>query len=320
MTALTRLQKLNKFRTIATKALVQFGLTDARISFIKYTANAVYKISSDEGRFLLRIHGDGFQTYEAILEELAFLRLLNQNSHISAQNPMTAQNGRDIVQIDGKMVSLLTWVDGQQKGDAISLKHFAQLGDLMAKLHNFASQYRAQISTQHRQFWTADKMLGENCTFGSFDGLKTIKGFDQALFDHHRIHTLASIQTYQQAEPDKMGMIHTDLHFGNVIWQKSTPIPIDFDDGGFGSFVYDLCVPIYYMDDDELPHCRDAFLNAYCQIRSLSQADLAMIDIFTRARTMMMLSWSDQASKNNPKLKAHFEKRVIKAMNILKNV
>src|SRR5690606_17657123 len=42
------------------------------------------------------------------------------------------------------------------------------------------------------------------------------------------------------------GLVHADLHSGNLLVFEGTLTAIDFDDRGYGSFAFDLAMPLYY--------------------------------------------------------------------------
>ena len=63
-------------------------------------------------------------------------------------------------------------------------------------------------------------------------------------------------------------MIHADLHFGNLVWNQSQGTPIDFDDCGYGSKLYDAAVFLLssrfgITDEKKLGRFIDDFIGAY---------------------------------------------------------
>ena len=46
--------------------------------------------------------------------------------------------------------------------------------------------------------------------------------------------------------PDS-GLIHADLHHGNMLLHEGSWTAIDFDDCSYGSYAFDLAMPLYYM-------------------------------------------------------------------------
>ena len=54
-------------------------------------------------------------------------------------------------------------------------------------------------------------------------------------------------------EPDVYGLIHADLGTkANVLFNKGEARAIDFDDGGFGYWTYDLAVPLCDWEGEDV--------------------------------------------------------------------
>lgn len=314
---MSHLSDLRKSRKIATQAVAQYPLSNIRIDYIGFSENVVYKITANEGRFLLRIHGASFRTEQAIVEELNFLDLLSDQGGFELQKPLKAHNQDIVVKFDDKIISLLSWQEGQKKHKSIGDRHFVILGQYMAKLHQFADDHRADINMQHRDYWTADNLIGNKPILGAFDQLETVQGFDRGVFEACRLKTLTHLRQHADDNPQLQGIIHSDLHFSNILWRDDALLPIDFDDCGLGSFLHDLSIPIISMNSDTPQHHRDILLNAYCQSRSLSEADLCVIDDYILARHITMQGWLYSRS-SHPKIKAYHARNMQNTMDILK--
>ena len=76
--------------------------------------------------------------------------------------------------------------------------------------------------------------------------------------------------------PDVYGLIHADLGLdANVLFGGGEARAIDFDDSGFGYYVYDLSLALEHCQEDKaLAQFREALLAGYTQIRSLSEDQL----------------------------------------------
>ena len=85
--------------------------------------------------------------------------------------------------------------------------------------------------------------------------------------------------------PEVYGLIHGDLGLdANVLFWGGRARAIDFDDSGFGYYVYDLGVALGDCQEDEaLPLFREALLEGYTQIRPLPEEQIQNIDLFLAA-------------------------------------
>jgi Ser/Thr protein kinase RdoA (MazF antagonist) len=116
-------------------------------------------------------------------------------------------------------------------------------------------------------------------------------------------------------EPRAFGLIHADLCLGeesNVLFHKGQARPIDFDDCGYGHWIYDLAVPLaHWQTAAQWATYRQALLGGYARVRPLSGppgvgAHLAHLELFMAARHVSEILWGiDQAQHN-----AHFRQEL----------
>ena len=73
----------------------------------------------------------------------------------------------------------------------------------------------------------------------------------------------------------RYGLIHADPSFGNVLFDGAIPYLIDFDDFGYGYYVFDLAVVLAgAWGKPDFEENRAALFEGYGQIRELSQAEM----------------------------------------------
>jgi Ser/Thr protein kinase RdoA (MazF antagonist) len=88
---------------------------------------------------------------------------------------------------------------------------------------------------------------------------------------------------------DVFGLIHADLIFSNVVFHHGTPCPIDFDDCGFGYFLYDIAILLDRIEmRQDYAALRAALLEGYRQIRLLCAEHEAHLDLFVLARWVLL--------------------------------
>jgi Ser/Thr protein kinase RdoA (MazF antagonist) len=85
------------------------------------------------------------------------------------------------------------------------------------------------------------------------------------------------------------GLIHADLIFPNVLFQRGEACAIDFDDCGFGYFLYDLAILLDRIEmRADYPALRAALLDGYRQVRPLAREHEAHLDLFVLARWVFL--------------------------------
>ncbi len=92
--------------------------------------------------------------------------------------------------------------------------------------------------------------------------------------------------------PDVFGLIHSDLHQENYLFHRGRVRAIDFDDCGWGHFVYDLAVTL-----SELQHLPDAaalragLLRGYRTVRPLPPEHERYVEVFSALRVLKLTLW-----------------------------
>ena len=116
---------------------------------------------------------------------------------------------------------------------------------------------------------------------------------EQQLIESARTKVRAVLSRYEK-KADGYGLIHADLHPGNVLFDGSRLHPIDFDDAGFGWHVYDLAVALfYYQSRRDFDSILQALVSGYRAHRPLSDEALERLPLFLLIRALVLLGWID---------------------------
>ena len=92
--------------------------------------------------------------------------------------------------------------------------------------------------------------------------------------------------------PDSGGLIHADLHYENVLFHHGVARAIDFDDCGWGFYLYDVAVTLWELEEREhYSQLRDTFLEEYAQHRRLPPNHDAHLQALFVLRRIQILTW-----------------------------
>ena len=95
----------------------------------------------------------------------------------------------------------------------------------------------------------------------------------------------------------RYGLIHADMRLANLLIDGGDTRLIDFDDCGFGWFMYDFAAGISFMEEHpQVPALREAWLDGYRAVRPLDREDEVEIDSFVMLRRMALLAWAGSHS------------------------
>ena len=309
--------QVKRLRALAEKALDQYPIRVKKIDFINHGENATFKVTATSGeKYLCRIHRNDYHTHEGLLEELNWLEdLAKEGLHVP--RPMHTSRGSVIVEIDDPAVGsrhcdVFRWIEGRFLSKSISEDDMFKVGVLLARMQ----QVGRRMKSRHRRYWTSEGLVGATAKFGSIDRLLGVPPKDQKRITSTRRALLARLKRYEKKNPKKMGLIHADLHFHNLLKTSGGEIAaIDFDDCGFGFHVYDLVIPLlgsyFHLKEHKKTRSytklKKALLAGYSSIQPLSEEDLELLQDLIIARRLLMLGWF-QSRSDNPLLKGRLLK------------
>jgi Ser/Thr protein kinase RdoA (MazF antagonist) len=211
-----------------------------------------------------------------------------------------------------RICSLLHWMRGRFYENNPQPRHIAAVGRLMAHLHNHTTSWRPPATFTRRR-WDLAGLFGDNSGFHLPEAQlwAQLPPAYAAQFCAVVEQTTAVMDSLD-LEPDAMGLIHADLHLGNILFGLNAEgrleaRPIDFDDCGIAHWVYDFAVILGdYITEDDYERFHDALLSGYAESRSLPLAQLKHLNTFIAARLVSLMLWvTDMAQINKgfiPKL------------------
>ena len=289
-------EQVYKLRELADAALEKFGFNQYRLTFLQHLVNTTFRLDCDQGRFLVRIHRA--KTRTVVASELAWLDALARETTVSVQIPQRSLDGEMIVV--GKQtgmpasypVTVLSWLDGQiLPQDRRSPHHFYRLGQLVAKLHDHAQHWTPAFELD-RPLYDSTSVLRTDNIFGeeavTYKQLpEDVQEYLQRLYEQ-----LQEVEQRLGKSSNQFGLIHSDLSFGNVLFTTDAVLPIDFDDCGFGYYLYDLAVILAGpWERPGFQQRRDALLQGYREICELPDEHLSLIPAFMAMRASSLGQW-----------------------------
>jgi Ser/Thr protein kinase RdoA (MazF antagonist) len=106
---------------------------------------------------------------------------------------------------------------------------------------------------------------------------------------------------------DRFGLIHGDLRLANLLIDGKDVKVIDFDDSGFGWFMYDAATPVsFYEHDPKVPHLLHSWLTGYKRVTDLPREDEEEIPTFIMLRRILLVAW----------IGSHSETELAKSMGV----
>jgi len=293
------------FAPAARAALTHFDLSVDDIEFVSIAENVTFRVTNrrDGEAYVLRLHRPAYHTLDELMSERVWIRAL-RSAGVRVPVPVTATDGREYVTVDvagtgeSRHAGISHWIDGDllagvlRRTDDLTVlaEHFAQLGALMATMHNQASTWPVPATFKRHSF-DAEGLMGEAPFWGPFWEHPVLSKTERALLLDTRDRVRGALVRYGR-DRSTFSLIHADLHPGNVVVNGDQVGVIDFDDAGFGWHQYDIAVALAsYQSKSEFPAIEAALLRGYRTVREITPAAIALIPMFLLIRGMATIGW-----------------------------
>jgi Ser/Thr protein kinase RdoA (MazF antagonist) len=269
------------------------GLQDAAATSINLSENHCFRIDAQDGnRFVLRLHRPGYQSRATIESELAWLAAIRAETPIPVPQPVPAIDGAAIVEAEpDRFAALFAFEAGlEPRPEEALVPRFAILGRYAALAHRHAVAW-PHPSGFVRPTWNAAAILDANGPWGDWRAAPGVEGDTAAALTALDRRLRARLAAYGMG-PDRFGLIHADMRLANLLVDGPRVVLLDFDDCGFGWFVYDLAASLSFFETSpQVPALVAAWLAAYRAVRPLSDEDIAMVEVMILFRRMALLAW-----------------------------
>jgi Ser/Thr protein kinase RdoA (MazF antagonist) len=286
---MNRTAQFRRLTALACRALLDYDVGDVSLSPLQLIQNATWRVRCRAGgqQYLLRIHTPRRHDTAAIRSELLWLEALRAEGDFLVPIPVQTRDGELLTTAcangvpEPRVCTLMTWLPGRLERRRRTPVILRKMGGLMARLHEHASRFCVPESFA-RPRWGHAELFHR--------GAETSAGWDRLTRrQRHLFETVAErsgpIMDRLGTGRDVFGLIHGDLIFSNVVFHRGAPCPIDFDDCGFGYFLYDIAILLDRIEmQKDYGALRAALLEGYRQIRPLAAHHEDYLDLFLAGR------------------------------------
>lgn len=269
---------LKQTKQSALIVLNEYDVDWSSIHFLQVSEHVTFRIESSDGeKFLLRIHSVS-KSREETVSELEWLATLRYKGIVVSEAVLNQRGAvvTDIATSDGQLyyVTLLKWIEGEHLDKrALTVESIRKMGALMAHLHEASSDF-CPTKGFTRPSWGRESFQRDwEHLQRHYQHFISDEAFD--------LYTTAAdkvVNHLEMLEPSgsNYGMIHADLHNGNVVFRDDEPYAIDFGRCGFGYHLYDMAQSIMGL----LPLQRELFIEGYEQIRKMDENAIPILESF----------------------------------------
>jgi len=306
--------QVRRMSCLARKVLDAYPMPVASVSPLKQVYNKNFRITTQSGElYMLRICHPRRTSVEPVQSELIWLAALNHEANLPVPEPVLNKEMQYVTVVDSAdlpgfhLSALFHWTAGRFLYRSLLPSHLFQVGELTARLHHHSTNWKRPAGFIRRR---VDNLF---CMRQEHDD-----NFNEAVAAQ-AVQAIANVNTQQDARlvetvirkvwavlqrlgegPENFGLIHADVHQSNYLFNQGRVGLIDFDDCGYGHWLYDLAVTLYCLQDHpNFANLREAFLAGYRQSRPLSLEYERYLGTFIALRTLQDMLWEIE-ERNRP--------------------
>lgn len=275
---------------VITESGVFFGVERSEILTLGGFENFVFEYKQYKSSYILRLVHSSHRKLSDVQAELEFIDHLYKNG-ASVSNVVRSINGKFIEKVVddfGGYFSVCVFEKAPGtfvKRTEISDTMYNNLGIEVAKLHTITKSY---IPKTRRYSWDEEDWIDI--------GRRNLSKEDMSIIDIAIKH-VEKIKKYNTTEND-FGLIHTDLHFGNMYLDNGTFTFFDFDDSAYKHFISDIAIIIFYSfglgtDSDNVIESKTKnflthFMRGYTTLNHLDYVWFERLNDFLKLRELVL--------------------------------
>jgi Ser/Thr protein kinase RdoA (MazF antagonist) len=186
---------------------------------------------------------------------------------------------------------MFDWLPGASPAEDSLVANFAELGDLTARLHQHSRAWRPPAGFT-RFSWGYDDAFGSVARWGRWQDAPGVDADSSPVLSRLDDTLRRRLAAYGRG-PERWGLIHADLRLANLLESPGAPTAvIDFDDCGFGWYLYDFGAAVSFIEDHpDVPAATDEWVEGYRRVAALPGEDEAELRTFVMFRRLLLLAW-----------------------------
>jgi Putative homoserine kinase type II (protein kinase fold) len=298
---------------LAQAAKYHYDLSEStEVRLLNRSENTTYLVEDVEKgvRTVLRINRPGYHSPGELIGELLWMDEIRKHTQLVVPEPIAGLNGEYVQTLQHTELPhaynciMFSFIDGQapdESDERTLLKQFYTLGEITALLHENVRGWGNSRSIS-RFSWNYDSMLGEHPRWGKWQKAAGIIPELKVLYERASRVIKRRLELFGETG-GRFGLIHADLRLANLLVNGDEIAVIDFDDCGFGWFLYDFGAAVSFIEHKPfIPDLMGAWLEGYRKIRALSGEEEKEIPTFVMLRRLMLMGWlASHSESDKPK-------------------
>ncbi len=274
---------------------------DAEVRLIVLSENVTFRVDlAGVPRLVVRLGRPGYATSAAhVRSELEWVEALRRDIDIDTPAPVRGIDDGFVQQVvDGVggawSAVAFDFVSGVILEDQTDFAgRFLEIGRITARLHEHARGWARPIG--FRRFgWHLDDLVGTGARWGDWRRASLADG-ERRLLERAESGARAVLDEVGVTadDPQHFGLIHGDLRPSNVMSDGDRLTIIDFDDCGFGYYLYDFGAALtFYEHRPDAAAMAAAWFDGYHGVNPMRHGDADAAVALSMLRRLTMLGWA----------------------------
>ncbi len=288
------------------------------IKLLKYSENINYKVTDCDNNksYALRLCRPMYHKPEELDSEMCWISRIKEDTDVSVASPFAGADGKYVQRIelgnDGYYCSMFDFLKGVTLRDICDKdklpEYIERLGNITAQFHKQVTEWDGS-GNLNRFSWDYSDLMGKSARWGDWRDYKGLTEEEKDVYSKVEKIMERRLKEYGKNK-ENYGLIHTDLNLNNIIVNDGVCQVLDFDDCGFGWFLWDMGTTLLEYEDN-LEEMLNAWLRGYESVRKLRPEDKAEIMTFIMLRKIVRIAWigshsdNDTVKKVSPSYYAH---------------
>lgn len=277
--------------TVLASAAQHYGVHASDITHVGGFENFIYEFQKDNKPYILRFVHSAHRSFEMVYGELEFIDYLDHHqANVSTVIP--TKNNELLVKIPCSedhyfSVCVFTKAPGTYiKKEDLTDEFIQMFGQAVGKLHALTKQYRPNHQRYH---WLEEDYIGI--------GKRNLP--PEYMFVVDKVEELTNKIQSLPRNSDGYGLLHTDLHFGNMYYDQHNITFFDFDDSSYQYFISDIAIIIFYqfmlspleesVVEDQAHHFLSQFMIGYNKENKLDDLWFEHLNDFLKMRELILI-------------------------------
>ncbi|MGN0915459.1 MAG: phosphotransferase enzyme family protein [Succinivibrio sp.] len=297
---------VSELTDMVNSSLSLWGLSDkAQAKLLCLSENATFKATDPVlgQEIIIRVQRTGYSSKDAIRSEMAWVKALYDGKVIDTAKPVPLVNGEYVADAETasgekRMMVAFEKLNGEEPNLGLSdLAHwFEVIGEITARMHNHARTWQRPEWFSRRK-WDYEGIVGKNAFWGYFMDDADLSDEDKVLIGR-TLDTVKNLMDDYGIDDKNFGVIHSDLRATNLLVDGDLLHVIDFDDMGYGWYLFDFAASLSFMEQDEkAPELTRAWINGYEKVNPLSEYEKNLLPTLSIMRRIELMNWCNTHSE-----------------------